>query len=389
MYETTTAGVTIQSPQLDINTVAAGGGSCLSWRNGLFTVGPESASAHPGPVCYRKGGPLAITDANVVLGRILPEYFPKIFGRSEKEPLDVEASRRAFAELSNEINSHSHDGKKLSIEEVAMGFIKVANEAMCRPIRAITEAKGVSLPKHVLSCFGGAGGQHAIGIARVLGIDTILIHKHSSILSAYGLALADRVHEVQEPSSSTLNEESISYLITRWTELKEQVTKELQQQGFKDDHIKYEIYLNCRFDGTDTALMTLKPENSGDFKTAFIEQYKQEFGFILDKPVIVDDVRVRGIGKSYDSLGEGVWHEMREKEGKWKDVAVEAAEKSKVNVYFEEEGWVNVPVFLLDNVSSGQILKGPAMIIDQTQTIVLDNGSKAFVTTQSLVIQLE
>jgi 5-oxoprolinase (ATP-hydrolysing) len=146
VFETTTAGVTIQSPQLDINTVAAGGGSILAWRNGLLTVGPESASSHPGPTCYRKGGPLAVTDANLFLGRLVPDFFPKIFGPNENEALDTEAVRHKFEKLTEVINSET--GKSMSPEEVALGFLDVANEAMCRPIRALTEAKGYEIGKY-------------------------------------------------------------------------------------------------------------------------------------------------------------------------------------------------------------------------------------------------
>lgn len=160
-FETTTAGVTIQSPQLDINTVAAGGGSRLFFRNGLFVVGPESAGAHPGPACYRKGGPLAVTDANAVLGRLHVDSFPKIFGKTEDQPLDIEASKKLFVELTARINEET--GTNLTIEEVASGFVDVANETMARPIRALTEARGYSTADHRLSCFGGAGGQHACG----------------------------------------------------------------------------------------------------------------------------------------------------------------------------------------------------------------------------------
>lgn len=157
VFETTTAGVTIQTPQLDINTVAAGGGSILAWRNGLFTVGPESASSHPGPASYRKGGPLTVTDANLFLGRLVPETFPKIFGPNEDEPLDEVIVREKFEALTDEIIMET--GQCLSPAEVACGFLDVANEAMCRPIRALTEAKGHLLSRHHFSSFGGAGGQ--------------------------------------------------------------------------------------------------------------------------------------------------------------------------------------------------------------------------------------
>ena len=180
-FETTTAGVAIQAPQLDINTVAAGGGSMLFFRSGMFVVGPESAGAHPGPVCYRKGGPVTVTDANLVLGRLLPEFFPKIFGPQENEPLDFEGAVAAFRSLTEDVNAGNDAGSgastPLSVADVAQGFVKVANEAMCRPIRALTQAKGYDTSRHVLACFGGAGGQHACDIARELGMKTVFVHR--------------------------------------------------------------------------------------------------------------------------------------------------------------------------------------------------------------------
>ncbi|KAJ6615352.1 5-oxoprolinase [Mycena sp. CBHHK59/15] len=369
VYETTTAGVTIQSPQLDINTVAAGGGSCLTFRNGLFLAGPESAGAEPGPACYRKGGPLAVTDANLLLGRLIPDYFPKIFGKSEKEPLDVDASRVAFEKLVSEINESSE--KKLSFDEIVYGFIKVANETMCRPIRALTEARGHATSQHVLASFGGAGGQHACEIASLLGIKTILIHRYSSILSAYGLALADRAYELQEPSST------------------------FYSANTRPRRVHVERMLNMRFDGTDTALMVLPNANDGDgaedFEAAFKRVYKSEFGFLLEtKSIIVDDIKVRGIGKTFDTLGQSVYAEVAALAQRPVDVQAKADHTRKFSVYFDRVGRVDdTPVFLLDKLDIGEVVEGPAMIIDDTQTIVLVPGAKSVLTSKHLYITLE
>jgi 5-oxoprolinase (ATP-hydrolysing) len=223
VHETTTAGITIQAPQLDIATVAAGGGSRLFFQNGLFVVGPESVGANPGPVSYRKGGNLAITDANLVLGRIVVDAFPKIFGPNEDESLDREAAQFAFQQLTDLVNEHGRvehsnrlcesnkdesatapEYETKSMAEVALGFITVANEAMCRPIRELTQMKGHDITKHMLACFGGAGGQHACAIARNLGMTSVFVHRYSGILSAYGMGLADVVEERQEPSAQVL-----------------------------------------------------------------------------------------------------------------------------------------------------------------------------------------
>ncbi|KDR72862.1 hypothetical protein GALMADRAFT_73290 [Galerina marginata CBS 339.88] len=391
VYETTTAGVTIQSPQLDINTVAAGGGSCLTFRNGLFLAGPNSAGAFPGPACYRKDGPLAVTDANLILGRLIPDYFPKIFGKSEKEPLDVDASRTAFEKLAEQINAEQD--KKLSLDDIVYGFIKVANETMCRPIRALTEARGHATSKHTLASFGGAGGQHACEIARLLGIKTILIHRYSSILSAYGLALADRAFELQEPCSTFYTPQNVPTLIARLDKMTNDVQAELQKQGFEDHRIHIERMLNMRFEGTDTALMVLPTEADGegkeDFEAAFKRVYKSEFGFLLDtKSIIVDDIKVRGIGKTFDSLGQSVYAEVAELATR--KVDHHAKIETRHSVYFDKIGRVDdTPVFLLDNLEIGDIVEGPAMIIDNTQTIVVVPGAKAILASKHLYITLE
>ncbi|PPR05011.1 hypothetical protein CVT24_010204 [Panaeolus cyanescens] len=394
VYETTTAGVTIQSPQLDINTVAAGGGSCLTFRNGLFLAGPESAGAHPGPACYRKGGPLAVTDANLLLGRLVTDYFPKIFGKSEKEALDIEASRSAFEKVAEEINQ-SYGERKLSLDEIVYGFVKVANETMARPIRALTEARGHATSKHILASFGGAGGQHACEIASLLGIKTILIHRYSSILSAYGLALADRVYELQEPCSTFYTPQNKSSLISRLNKMEAVVREELRNQGFQESRIHTERMLNMRFEGTDTALMVLpnEKEQNGDdgedFEAAFKRVYKSEFGFLLDtKSIIVDDIKVRGIGKTFDTLGKSVYEEVAKITQK--HLEHDAKIETRHSVYFDKVGRVDdTPVYLLDVLEVGDVVKGPAMIIDNTQTIVVVPGAKALLTSKHLYITLE
>lgn len=378
VHEATTAGVTIQAPQLDINTVAAGGGSMLFFRSGLFVVGPESAGAHPGPTCYRKNGPLTVTDTNLVLGRLLPEYFPKIFGKNENEPLDRDASLKNFRDLTNEINAFlkENGSKEMSLEEVAMGFIDVANEAMCRPIRALTTARGHDASQHTLSCFGGAGGQHACAVARTLGIHTVLVHKYAGILSAYGMALADVVHEAQEPCAKKYLPENFGYLDRQLESIGNVCKEKLRAQGFKDSQIYLEPYLHLRYEGTDCALMCApEKQNSdsckhGDFYTAFINRYKSEFGFtITGRDILVDDVRVRGVGRS----------EIAEQ------VAPSAAKQrtpkavKTVQVYFEG-GYRDTSVYLLEDLSPTQEICGPAIIMDNLSTILVEPDCRALIT---------
>ncbi|KAK8063128.1 hypothetical protein PG996_007780 [Apiospora saccharicola] len=390
VFETTTAGVSIQSPQLDINTVAAGGGSMLFWRDGLFKVGPDSAGAHPGPASYRKGGPLTVTDANLFLGRLIPEYFPAIFGVNEDLPLDSEVVAQKFAKLAEEINRDTtgSGSPKMTSVEVAHGFIDVANESMCRPIRALTEARGFETAQHNLATFGGAGGQHACEIARKLGIRRIVIHKYSSILSAYGMALAEIVQEAQEPSSEILSEASLSRIDERIAVLKEKVTDGLRGQGIQgQSQMVHEVYLNLRYQGTDTNFMVLAPAD-GDWRLAFEREHLRELSFVFpaDREALVDDVRVRGIGKSGEVSRDNEKLVRELETGSFEESMIPA--QRTADVFFANGGMQPTQVYLLGSLSPGTVVHGPAIIIDSTQTIVVVPQSLARILTSHVVIDL-
>uniref|UniRef100_T1J869 5-oxoprolinase n=1 Tax=Strigamia maritima TaxID=126957 RepID=T1J869_STRMM len=379
VFESTTAGVTIQAPQLDVNTVAAGGGSMLFFRSGLFVVGPESAGAHPGPVCYRKGGPLTVTDANLFLGRLIPDYFPKIFGPHENLALDEVATAEAFRELSVQVNEFlmTQNSKQMSSHDIAMGFLQVANEAMCRPIRALTQGKGYDTSRHCLACFGGAGGQHACAIARTLGMTSVFIHRYAGILSAYGMALADVVHEAQEPCAKPYTRNNFTYLDNRLTKLTEECVEHLEKEGFESHEIRTEQFLHLRYDKTDCALMCSadgfaandKSCRYGDFQTSFLQKYQQEFGFVIgNREILVDDIRVRGYGKSE------IYSEphVREAHG-------EAPIEREVSCYFEK-GLLPTRIHKLSKLDAGHTIQGPAIIIDEFNTILLEPDCKATMT---------
>ncbi|QPG74197.1 hypothetical protein FOA43_001521 [Brettanomyces nanus] len=392
VFETTTAGITIQSPQLDINTVAAGGGSILSYKNGLLQVGPESASSHPGPACYRKGGPLTVTDANLFLGRLVPEFFPKIFGPHEDQGLDYDVARAKFEEMTELVNSSNPDITPMTPEEVAYGFLSVACENMARPVRQLTEAKGHVLAKHRMVSFGGAGGQCAYAVAHLLGIGTILIHRYSSVLSAYGMELADVVEEVQEPASYILGEESRSQIEDALDELKQRACEALKLQGFKNNgDVVYEEYLNLRYQGTESCIMVPRTPGSNEwtFKQSFCEMHKREFGFLFDKPLIVDDVRVRGIGKATlrnDSSVDTQILELRQKD------LIKPANESQVSltkeVYWTHQKEVT-RVYRLENLPIGTEVYGPAIIADGTQTNLIPPEGKALVLKTHLFVSLD
>lgn len=377
VLETQISGAIIQAPQLDISTVAAGGGSKLKFQFGAFRVGPESVGAHPGPVCYRKGGELAVTDANLVLGFVIPDHFPSIFGPNEDQPLDIKATREEFEKLANQINSYrkSQDSsaKDMTVEEIALGFVNVANETMCRPIRQLTEMKGHETRNHALACFGGAGPQHACAIARSLGMKEVLVHRFCGILSAYGMGLADVVEEAQEPYSAVYGPDSILEASHREDMLLKQTRQKLQEQGFKEENITTETYLNLRYEGTDTAIMVKKHVNEdgsgSDYAVEFVKLFQQEYGFKLqNRNILICDVRVRGIGVT-NILKPQVLEPTSgnlEVEGHYK-------------VYFGN-GWLDTPLYKLDNLGCGHIIPGPAIIMNGNSTVVVEPQCKAIIT---------
>lgn len=375
VLETQIAGAIIQAPQLDINTVAAGGGSRLKFQFGSFRVGPESVGAHPGPVCYRKGGELAVTDANLMLGTVIPDYFPSIFGPHEDQPLDIEATRKAFEKLSGEINSYRKNQdpsvRDMSVEEIALGFVNVANETMCRPIRQLTEMKGHETSNHALACFGGAGPQHACSIARSLGMSEVLIHRYCGILSAYGMGLADVVEEAQVPYSSVYDPDSVLEAFRRETALSLQVKEKLREQGFRDESILTESYLNLRYEGTDTAIMVKRqkegPEN--DYAAEFLKLFQQEYGFKLqNRKILICDVRVRGLG---------ITNILKPKE--LQPASGNPTPKGLYKIYFQN-GWQETALFNLENLGCGHILLGPAIIMNGNSTVIIEPDCKASIT---------
>lgn len=390
IFETHTAGVTIQAPQLDINTVAAGGGSRLFFRAGMFYVGPESAGAHPGPVCYRKGGHLTVTDANVVLGRIQPALFPRIFGENADQPLDIEASRVAFAELTAHINAELHlSGKSsMSLEQVADGFICVANETMCRPIRELTEAKGHDVRDHSLACFGGAGGQHACAIANSLGIGTVFVHKYSGVLSAYGIAIADSVVETQQSvdvpyGDGDRRRRTISKLVGLWQESE----KALQKRGFQKESIQSELFLNLRYAGTDFGIMVLCPfeqqnnVDDVDFSKLFEDEYSREHGFCIPgREIVIDDVRVRSLGSPQHLQASAVTNATipeisHDKDGNVQRFVGDNSPTMTSKSYYDESGWLPMDVWQIHDLPKGKaVLPGPCMIVDSGagNTVVVD-----------------
>lgn len=262
----------------------------------------------------------------------------------------------------------------MSLEEVAMGFIRVANEAMCRPIRALTQAKGYDTARHALACFGGAGGQHACAIARSLGMTTVFVHKYAGILSAYGMALADVVYEAQEPCALEYNQKNYESFGQRLEQLSGQCIAELRKEGFTENNIVCEPYLHMRYDKTDCALMCAPDKKKsatkyGDFLATFLERYKTEFGFTIEgRSVVVDDIRVRGVGQSSVP-----------KEAEAPNTGIKPKPEKMVKIFFETHHF-DSGVYQLSQLSPGNLINGPAIIMDKLSTILIEPNCTASIT---------
>ncbi|MGE3158595.1 MAG: hydantoinase/oxoprolinase family protein, partial [Xanthobacteraceae bacterium] len=247
-FETEVAGVRMRAPMMLIHTVAAGGGSILHFDGARFRVGPDSAGANPGPTCYRRGGPLAVTDANVMLGKLIPDFFPKIFGPAQNQPLDADAVRAAFVELAKEVGGKTP-------EEIADGFVKIAVENMANAIKKISVQRGYDVTRYALNCFGGAGGQHACLVADSLGMTKVLIHPFSSLLSAYGMGLADIRATRQQAIEEPLGDAALGAIETIGGRLGEDAKREVEGQGVPSRDIVVHVRAHIRYAGTDTALV--------------------------------------------------------------------------------------------------------------------------------------
>ncbi|KAJ2394606.1 hypothetical protein GGI05_001967, partial [Coemansia sp. RSA 2603] len=396
VMEGSAGGVAVAAPQLAIRTVAAGGGSRLFFRGGLLAVGPESAGAHPGPACYRKGGALALTDANVVLGRLRAAHFPRIFGPGEDAALDEEAPRALLAGLARDVAAQTGAAQALTAEALALGFVHVANEAMCRPIRALTEAQGHAPQDHALAGGGGAGGgQHACAVAARLGIGRVFVHRLASVLSAHGLALADVAHEEQaaaagEPWTAAAHRATLG---PRLAALEAAARERLAAQGYGGARTAVQRFLRMRYEGTDAALMVREPGDGkggdgGDYAAAFVAMHRHEYGFELhDRAVVVEALRVRATASlaAAPQPGSDVHSELAAlRRTPVASPATHVAHVETADVYFDA-GWLPTPVLRLDALAPGDVVAGPALVLDRNSTVLVEPGWAATATSSHLV----
>ncbi len=354
-FETEVAGVRMRAPMMSIHTVAAGGGSILSYRDGRMQVGPESAGANPGPAAYRRGGPLTVTDCNVLLGKLQPDQFPAVFGPDGDQPLDAEVVREKFAALAEEI------GTGMSVEEIAEGFLRIAVENMANAIKKISVQRGYDVTKYTMNCFGGAGGQHACLVADALGMESIFIHPFAGVLSAFGMGLADiraiREHQLARPISDTeAAEGAVKCLI-------DEASAEVAGQGVDHADITTRPIAHIRTGGAHQTLEV--PYGSPDEMTAaFEEAHRQRFGFVPDyAELIIDLLTAEAIG----TTGEQVT---------LPDTSPVDAETQTVRM-FSQGDWREVPLVDRASLAPGEKLDGPAILTEPTGTNILEDGWQA------------
>ncbi len=372
-FDTEVAGVRVRAPMMRIHTVAAGGGSILQFEAGRFRVGPDSAGANPGPACYRRGGPLAVTDANVMLGKLQPDFFPSIFGPNQDEPLDAATVRSKFEALAAETG----DGR--SPEAVAEGFVTIAVENMANAIKKISVQRGYDVTGYLLNCFGGAGGQHACLVADALGMEAVLIHPFSGLLSAYGIGLASIFATRQQALLEPLADQSLPAIEALIAGLAGDVADELTMQGVADEDMAMRPVLHIRYDGTDTTLPISFPDHSiANARTAFEVAHRAQFGFIYeDKQLVVETVAVEG-----SNAGDSHHQEALAPSGPPRDMT-DTRQKRRI---FSEGEWHDAAIWRREALRPSDRVSGPALVIEPNQTIVVENGWQAEITMRNHVL---
>ena len=367
-FETEVAGVRMRAPMMMIHTVAAGGGSICSFDGARYRVGPESAGADPGPACYRRGGPLCVTDCNVLLGKLQPELFPRVFGPSQGEPLDRDVVVEKFAALADEIGART--GARPAPAEVAEGFLRIAVDNMANAIKSISVRRGHDVTGYTLNCFGGAGGQHACLVADALGITRVMIHPLAGVLSAYGMGLAD-VRALRDRAVEVrLDDEGAAGLDEALDALAGEARSELTGQGIASKRIAVHRRAHVRYEGTDTPDL-VEAGTAPEMKARFEEAHRRRYGFVMpEKALVIEAASVEAVGAVEEasnpfatgSGGDGPRPEPVAK------VAVHAGGAER-----------RTPVFRRDALATGHAVDGPAIVLESTATTVVEPGWRAHI----------
>ncbi|WP_420469551.1 hydantoinase B/oxoprolinase family protein [Brevundimonas sp. FT23042] len=357
------AGVRLRAPMLSIHTVAAGGGSICRFDGARLRVGPESAGAVPGPRAYRRGGPLTVTDCNVLLGKLKPEFFPSVFGPGADQPLDADAVRMGFAELAAGVERAT--GRPTAPEALAEGFVTIAVQNMAEAIKSISIQRGYDVTRYVLNCFGGAGGQHACLVADALGMTTVMLHPFAGVLSAYGMGLAEVRAIRQATAAIPLEADADADMADRVATLGEQARAELTVQGFTDERIAVTARAEIKFAGSDTPLTV--PFGPTDQMTAAFEAlHRRRFGFFAEgKALVVETLEAEAVGLSGQTAEVGG------------DLSARVPEVVTRTPVWMAGANHDTPVYRREAFGPGASVDGPAVILEETGTTVVEPGWRA------------
>ncbi|MEO0409355.1 MAG: hydantoinase B/oxoprolinase family protein, partial [Cyanobacteria bacterium P01_A01_bin.135] len=372
-FETEVAGVRLRSPMLSIHTVAAGGGSILSFDGAKYRVGPDSAGAQPGPMCYRQGGPLTVTDCNVMLGKLQPALFPQVFGPEGNLPLDKGAVQQAFTEQATAISQQTGDNR--TPEQVAAGYLAIAVDKMASAIKKISVQRGYDVTGYTLCCFGGAGGQHACLIAEALGMQQIFLHPYAGVLSAYGIGLAD-VRSLKEKAVEVeLSAQTLPPMQATLAELEAAGRNEIQTQGIGPERVTVVQKTHLRYPGSDTALR-VETGSVAEMRSRFEAQHRQRYGFTAPEAALtVEAVSVEVIGAA-EPL-EDAWVPP-ERSGPLTPIATARL--------YSRSDWHDAPVYQRQDLRPGDEVAGPALIVEATGTNVVELGWQATLTARNYLI---
>ena len=363
-FETQVAGVRMRAPMMSIHTVAAGGGSLLRFDGARLRVGPESAGANPGPASYRRGGPLATTDANVLLGKIAPAYFPKVFGPDGDEALDRDGVVTKFDALAARIRVAS--GRPATPESVAEGFLQIAIQNMANAIKRISVARGYDVTQYTLQCFGGAGGQHACGVADALGMARIFVHPMAGVLSAYGMGLADQIAIREAALELPLDAAGLDAAAARLALLGDAARGEVSRQGVAAEAIELRRQVHLRYEGTDTALL-LPFASLVEMRSAFEAGYRQRFAFLMPgRGLVIEAVSVEAVGKGerFDSAATG-------------DEPPTHTPAPDARVRMHSGAWLDAGLYVRERLRAGARIDGPAIVAEKNATTVVEPGWQA------------
>lgn len=375
-YERTYAGevggVRLRTPMMLIHTIAAGGGSILHFDGQRSIVGPDSAGANPGPACYRRGGPLTITDCNVMVGKISANYFPKVFGPGPagNESIDTEIVRKKFSLLAKEIEQST--GQTQTPEQVAAGYIKIAVENMANAIKRISVQRGYPVTKYLLNCFGGAAGQHACLVADTLGITKILIHPLAGVLSAYGMGLAE-IRLMREKTIEKSFKSNIDILLNEnFTKLENEIREQLKSQGvLSEEKIRTKRLVHLRYQKSDTVLV-IDFAHHDTMQNEFLQQHQKRFGFApLKKPLVIESISIETIVEGHIIEEPDQPNETRPPS------SIPCRERVQV---FMQDKWQTIPLYVRADLRAHDCIKGPAIISEQNATTVIELGWQALVT---------